>query len=146
VRVQVRPRREYKVLAAVIAGVLVWAAASLANLTLIPFDRALLARQLVANVIGALVAVVVCLVLQLRHEEVHYRGAIERAAIVAELNHHIRNAVFPLRIAVQSLGNADANKTADEAVERINIALRDATTDALARRIDYTGPEAPGGE
>ena len=105
-------------------------------------DRILLTRQFVANFIGGLIAVVVSLVLQLRHEEVHNRVALERAAIIAELNHHIRNAVFPLRIAVQSLGNAEANKTADDALERINIALRDATADALTRKVEYPAPNS----
>lgn len=139
---QVPQRRQYKVAAAVAAGALVWIISSLADLALLPVDRGLLTRQFVANFIGGLIAVVVSLVLQLRHEEVHNRVAMERAAIIAELNHHIRNAVFPLRIAVQSLGNAEANKTADDALERINIALRDATADALARKVDYSAPDS----
>jgi hypothetical protein len=136
-------RREHKVLAAVATGALVWAASSFANLVLMPIDRTSLTRQLVANFIGGLMGVIAALVLCLRHEEVHYQLAIERAAVIAELNHHIRNAVFPLRIAVQSLGNAEANKIADEAMERVNIALKDATTDALARRVNYAAPEYP---
>ncbi len=136
--------REYKVAAAVGAGVLVWLASSLADVALLPLDRILLPRKLVANVIGGLMAVVVSLVLQLRSEEVQNRVALERAAIIAELNHHIRNAVFPLRIVVQSLGNAEANKSADDAMERINIALRDATADALARKVRYPAPESSG--
>ncbi len=66
--------------------------------------------------------------------------AIARAAIVAELNHHVRNAVFPLYIAVQKVGDAEAKRIADDAVERINLALRDATADALARGVDYSTP------
>jgi hypothetical protein len=68
---------------------------------------------------------------------------MERAAIVAELNHHVRNAVFPMHIAVQTLGNADSKKIADDAMERINIALKDATTDALAGRVDYSSTSGP---
>ncbi len=145
-KMQVRHRREFKVLWAVLAGVLVWLAASLGDLALLPVDRTLISRQVVANFIAALVAVVVSLVIQLRHEEGHYRMGIARAAIVAELNHHVRNAVFPLYIAVQKLGDPDAKKIADDAVERINLALKDATADALARSIDYSAqggsPEA----
>ncbi len=140
---RVRHRREYKVLWAVLAGVLVWLAASLGDLALLPVDRTLIARQVVANFIAALVAVVVSLVIQLRHEEGHYRMGIARAAIVAELNHHVRNAVFPLYIAVQKLGDPDAKKIADDAVERINLALKDATADALARSIDYSAQGGP---
>lgn len=135
---QVRRKKECKVLKAVAAGTLVWLLSSAAQLALLPIERSLIARQLVANSIGGLVTVVVTLAIQLRHEEVHCQVAMERAAIVAELNHHVRNAVFPMHIAVQTLGNADAKKIADDSMERINIALKDATTDALAGRVDYS--------
>lgn len=135
---QVQRKQERKILRAVGAGALVWLVASGADLALMPFDRLLLPRQAIANLVGALVAIVVTLALQLKHEEVHYLVAMDRAAIVAELNHHIRNAIFPMHVTLQTLGNADAKKISDEAVERINIALKDATTDALSRRIDYS--------
>jgi hypothetical protein len=135
---QLRRKNEYKVLKAVAAGVLVWLASFVAHLTLLPIDRTMIARQIIANSIGGLVAVIVVLAIQLRHEESHYQTAMERAALVAELNHHVRNAIFPMHIAVMRIGDAEAKKIADEAVERINIALKDATTDALARRVDYS--------
>ncbi|HWR54812.1 MAG TPA: hypothetical protein VN428_27130 [Bryobacteraceae bacterium] len=56
---------------------------------------------------------------------------------MAELNHHIRNAVFPLSLAVHKGGDGDAIKTAEDAVDRINIALKDATADALSGRVQY---------
>lgn len=135
---QVRSKKEYKVLKSVAAGALVWIASSAAQFALLPLDRSMIPRQVIANSIGGLVAVIVTLAMQLSHEEVHYQLAIERAAIVAELNHHVRNAVFPMHVAVQTLGDVDARKIADEAVERINLALKDATTDALSRRVDYS--------
>lgn len=135
---RVKHNAEPKVLKALGAGVLVWVASSIAQIALVPFDRSQIAHQIIANSIGGLVAVIVTLAIQLKHEEVHYQVAMERAAILAELNHHVRNAVFPMHIAVQSLGDADAKKIADEAVERINVALKDATADALARRVDYS--------
>jgi len=107
-------------------------------------DRSQILHQIIANSIGGLVAVVVTLAIQLKHEEVHYQLAMERAAILAELNHHVRNAVFPMHIAVQSLGDADAKKIADEAVERINVALKDATADALSRKVDYSFSRSAG--
>ncbi len=134
---QVRRRNSYKVLASAIAGLLVWSVSAIANLALLPLDTTGRIRLVVGCSIGGLMAVVVTLALQLWHEEVHYRVALQRAAIVAELNHHVRNAVFPLCIAVQKLGDADANRSADDAVERINLALRDATTDALTRDVEY---------
>ena len=142
---RVQRKQESKVLKAVAAGTLVWLLSSLTQLALLPIDRSLLTRQIVANSIGGLVTVVVTLAIQLRHEEVHCQVAIERAAIVAELNHHVRNAVFPMHIAVQALGDADAKKIADDAMERINIALKDATTDALAGRVDYSSTNGSSG-
>ena len=135
---QVVRKRENKVLKALGAGTLVWLVSTVAQLALLPFDRSMIARQIVVNSIGGFVAVIVTLAIQLNHEEVHYRVAMERAAIVAELNHHVRNAVFPMHLAVMRLGDGDAKKIADEAVDRINLALKDATTDALAGRVDYS--------
>jgi hypothetical protein len=106
---------------------------------LLPLDRSIVLRQVIANSIGGLVTVIVILAMQLSHEEVHYQLAMERTAIVAELNHHVRNAIFPMHVAVQSLGDVDAKKIADDCVERINLALKDATSDALSGRIDYAG-------
>jgi predicted membrane chloride channel (bestrophin family) len=140
---RVRNHKEYKVLTAVLAGVLVWVAASLADVALLPLDRTVIVRQVVANFVAGLVAVVLSLVIHLRHEEGHYRLAIARAAFVAEMNHHVRNAVLPLYIAVQKVGDAESKQIADDAVERINLALRDATADALARGVDYSAPQGP---
>lgn len=50
---------------------------------------------------------------------------MDRVAIVAELNHQVRNAVFPLCLSVQRKGDTESNRIANDAVERINIALRD---------------------
>jgi hypothetical protein len=138
-RVQVQ--QGSKVLVAVVAGLLVWVMASLADVALLPLERTLLVREVVANFIGGLMAIVVILAIELRYEGVHYRVAMDRAAIISELNHDIRNAVLPVCIALQKTGDPESNRIADQAIERINLALRDATADALARRIDYTVPE-----
>ena len=141
---KIKSDKEPKVMKALGCGVLVWAASSAAQIALVPIDRTQVFHQIIANSIGGLVAVIVTLAIQLKHEEVHYQVAMERAAILAELNHHVRNAVFPMHIAVQSLGDADAKKIADEAVERINVALKDATADALARKVDYSFTRSAG--
>lgn len=135
---QIRRKKERKVLKAVAAGALVWIVASFADVALMPLDRVLIPRQAMANLIGGLVAIVVTLALQLRHEEVHYQVGMERAAIVAELNHHVRNAIFPMHVALLRVGDPEAKKIAEDAVERINVALKDATADALARRVEYS--------
>jgi hypothetical protein len=44
--------------------------------------------------------------------------------------------------AVHKVGDAGAITIADEAVERINIALKDATADALSGRAEYRSEES----
>jgi hypothetical protein len=129
--------RSRKIAVAILCGFVVGIIATGVHLLTLPFDRAIILHALVGDLVAALVAVVVCLAIQLRQEEVHYQNAIERAAIVAELNHHIRNAIFPLSLAIHKGGDASAINTAQDAVERINIALKDATVDALSGRTKY---------
>jgi len=100
-------------------------------------DKVLQTHILLGDLIAALATMIVCLAIQLRQEEVHFASAMSRAAIVSELNHHVRNAVFPLCLAVQKLGDKDASQVANEAVERINIALKEATADAISGRASY---------
>lgn len=123
---------------AVLSGIIVGVIAAGVHLATMPHDRSTLLYALLGDFVAALSTIVVCLAIQLRQEEIHYRTAIERAAIVAELNHHVRNAVFPLCLAVQKAGDPDALKAANDAMDRINLALRDATADALSGRVDYT--------
>lgn|SRR5581483_2184650 len=126
-----------KVFVAIIAGVIVSGAAVVVDLVGMPLERASLLHQLMGDAIPGLLTTIVCLFIQLRQEELHYRAAIERAALLAELNHHIRNAVFPLSLVVQKLGDAEGVRIANDAMEKINIALKDATADALSKRVDY---------
>lgn len=122
---------------AVLCGIIVGAIAAGVHLATIPHDPGVILHALIGDLVAALSTIAVCLAIQLRQEEVHYRNAIERAAIVAELNHHIRNAVFPLCLIVQKVGDGDSLKAANEAMDRINLALKDATADALSGRVDY---------
>jgi hypothetical protein len=137
--------RSSKVLVAVLCGVLVAVIAAAIHLLMLPVDRAIIVHAVVGDVVAGLITVVVCLAIQLRQEEIHYQSAIERAAIVAELNHHIRNAVFPLSLAIHKSGDANSITTAQDAVERINIALKDATVDALSGRTQYRSDGASHG-
>jgi Zn-dependent protease with chaperone function len=73
----------------------------------------------------------------LRHEERIHRAAAERAVNIAELNHNVRNAIFPLFLAVQRSREPEADRLAQEAMARLDIALRDATVDAYSGRIRY---------
>lgn len=130
-----------KIRLAVSCGFIVSIMAIAVHLATLPRENMLILHVCIGDMIAGLTAIIVCLAIQLKQEEVHYRTAMERAAIVAELNHHVRNAVFPVCLAVQKAGDAEAIKTANEAVERINIALKDATADALSGRTDYSRDE-----
>lgn len=136
--------RRGKIAVAIFCGLLVGLIAAGVHVATMPRDRAVLLHLAVGDFIAALTAIIVCLGIQLRHEENHYQNSIERAAIVAELNHHIRNAVFPLCLAIQKTGDADSIRTAQEAVDRINIALKDATVDALSGRTQYSTERSAG--
>jgi hypothetical protein len=132
-----KTKRVAKVRLAILCGFAVAIISTAVHIATLPGDRAILVHAGIGDFIAGLTAVIVSLAIQLRQEEIHYRTAMERAAIVAELNHHVRNAVFPLCLVIQKLGDAEAMKTANDAVERINIALKDATVDALSGRTDY---------
>ncbi len=136
-----RSKNGSKLVVAILCGFVVALIAAGVHLATVTLDRTNIMHAMLGDFIAGLTTVVVCLAIQLRQEEVHYRTAIERAAIVAELNHHVRNAVFPLCLAVQKTGDADSIKAANEAVDRINLALKDATADALAGRTDYSDGE-----
>ena len=133
-----RNRNRGKIWLAVLCGFIVAIIAAGVHLGTMAHDGTTIMHALLGDFIAGLTAVVVCLAIQLKQEEVHYQTAIERAAIVAELNHHVRNAIFPLCLAVQKLGDGDSMKAANDAVDRINLALRDATADALSGKMDYT--------
>lgn len=133
-----------KIFVSLVGGLVVGATAAVVDyLVVTSYSREVLLHQFAGDVLAFLVATLVCLALQLRNEELHYRFAMERAAIVAELNHHVRNAIFPLCLAVQRTGDTDAQRLSAEAVERINIAMKEAATDVFAMRVNYAvaGPE-----
>jgi hypothetical protein len=130
-------RRVGKVTISLLAGFTVGLAGAAVDSAVIPWDRTVMVHQLIGDFIAGLVSALIVMALQLKQEEQHYIFAAERASSMAELNHHIRNAVFPLCLAVQKLGDVESSKVSNEAVERINIALRDAAADASSHRIEY---------
>jgi len=126
-----------KIFVAIFCGLVVGAIAGAIHWTILPHDQSLLVHVMLGDLVAALTSMIVCLAIQLRQEEIHFASAMSRAAIVSELNHHVRNAVFPLCLAVQKSGDKDASQLANEAVERINVALKEATADAISGRASY---------
>jgi hypothetical protein len=125
-----------------LAGVVVMLVGAVIDIAIIPVNRFTIVHQLIGDFVAGLVASLIALALELRHEEQHYRFATERAATIAEINHNVRNAVFPLCLAVHKTGDAEANRLTNEAMSRIDIALRDAAIDAFAGKVDYNGKPA----
>ncbi|HKT23887.1 MAG TPA: hypothetical protein VJR04_04760 [Terriglobales bacterium] len=126
-----------KIFVAIFCGLVVGAIAAAIHWMILPHEQSLLIHVMLGDLVAALTSMIVCLAIQLRQEEVHFASAMSRAAIVSELNHHVRNAVFPLCLAVQKSGDKDASQLANEAVERINVALKEATADAISGRASY---------
>jgi len=126
-----------KFVLALMGGIAVLIAGMAVDLALLGHERRIVISILVANSVAGLVAIVAGLAFQLNQEESHFRFAMEKAAAIAELNHHVRNAVFPLFLAVQRSNDAESNRLANEAMSRIDIALRDASVDAYSGKVRY---------
>jgi len=122
---------------ALIGGVAVFASGMAVDLALLGHERRIIIAFLIANCVAGLTAIIAVLVLQLRQEEHHFRFATEKAVTMAELNHNVRNAVFPLFLAVQRSHDTESNRLANEAMSRLEIALRDAAVDAYSGKIRY---------
>jgi hypothetical protein len=135
---QLTARRDHKFLFSILGGLIVALTGVAIDMSLLaPQQQVPLMHQLMGDCIAGIVATLIFLALQLKHEETHYRVAMDKAAVVGELNHHVRNAMFPLCLAVQRLGDAEANRVANEAIERINIALKEAAADVFAQKVTY---------
>lgn len=122
---------------ALIGGAAVFVSGMLIDVALLGHERPKIIAFLIANCVAGLVGIVAGLAFQLRQEERHFRFATEKAVNMAELNHHVRNAVFPLVLAVQRTQDPESNRLASEAMSRLDIALRDAAVDAYSGKIRY---------
>jgi hypothetical protein len=126
---------------ALLGGIAVFVSGLVADLGLLGHERHMLVFLMIANCIAGLVAVVAGLAFHLNQEERHFRFATEKAVAMAELNHHVRNAVFPLLLAVERMQDAESSRLANEAMSRLDIALRDAAVDAYSGKIRYAEEE-----
>ena len=125
-----------KILIALTAGAMVTSSATLIHSLL---GGAYHGHAFVADLIAGLVAALFALGIHLYYEGLYYRFALERAAVFSEVNHHVRNAIFPLCLAVQRADEVNGQRICDEAVGRINIALREAVTDVFSQKASLPG-------
>ena len=81
-----KTKRVAKVRLAILCGLAVAVISIAVHVATLPMDRTLLLHAGIGDFIAGLTAVIVSLAIQLRQEEVHYRTAMERAAIVRDMD------------------------------------------------------------
>jgi len=111
------------ILATVVAATVLFAVSYAADAVLFAMNipaAATLANNIAIAIAGA---TVVLLFLRSRHEREIIARAKERAIIIAEMNHHIRNAMTPLVLGVSSDDINERLRTLDQATDRVDHVL-----------------------
>jgi hypothetical protein len=111
------------IIATAVAGAVLFAVSYAADAVLFAMNipaAATLANNIVIAIAGA---AVVLLFLRSRHEREIIARAKERAIIIAEMNHHIRNAMTPLVLGVSSNDINERLRTLDQATDRVDHVL-----------------------
>lgn len=81
-------------------------------------------ERLLAEAVSALV--VSCLIARLAYmARRQQRLTIARMQVIAEMNHHIRNALTPISLSVEAIENQQLIRIISEGVDRIDWALRE---------------------
>lgn len=123
-----------KIFLSILSGMLVGAVAASTHWFVVAHDRILLTHAFLGDLIGGLVTAIMCLAIELWHEWAYFVGTMYSVSIVSQLNHQLRSAIFPLCLAVQRTSDQEPSQLTDQAVERINAALREATAIAISGR------------
>jgi signal transduction histidine kinase len=81
-------------------------------------------ERLLAEAFSALI--VTCLVAKLAHmAREQHRATVARMQVIAEMNHHIRNALAPIALSVDAIENQQLIRIISDGVDRIDWALRE---------------------
>jgi len=81
-------------------------------------------ERLLAEALSALV--VSCLIAKLAHmARQKQRQTLARMQVIAEMNHHIRNALAPISLSVDAIENQQLIRIISDGVDRIDWALRE---------------------
>lgn len=81
-------------------------------------------ERLLAEALSALI--VSCLIAKLAHmARRQQRLTIARMQVIADVNHHIRNALAPISLSVDAIENQQLIRMISEGVDRIDWALRE---------------------
>lgn len=109
--------------AAVGVGLVSFLATELMHYLLVP-DLGRHHERLLAEVLSAVV--VTCLIAKLANiTRQQRRLTMARMQVIAEMNHHIRNALTPVSLSVDAIDNQQLTCVISEAVNRIEWALRE---------------------
>jgi hypothetical protein len=115
--------KRFVVVAAVGVGLVSFLATELMHYLLVPdlgrHHERLLAEGLSAVVVTCLIAKLANITRQQR------RLTMARMQVIAEMNHHIRNALTPVSLSVDAIDNQQLTCVISEAVNRIEWALRE---------------------
>jgi signal transduction histidine kinase len=115
--------RRFVIAAAVAVGVVSFLATELLRYLLVPdigrMRERLLAEFLTALILSALTAKLI----QIARER--HRLMIARMQVIAEMNHHIRNALSPISLSLDATENQHLKSVVSDAVDRIDWALRE---------------------
>jgi hypothetical protein len=115
--------RRFVAEAAVGVGIVSFLATELMHYLLVPdigrSHERLLAEGFSALVVSLLTAKLV----QITRER--HRLTVARMQVIAEMNHHIRNALSPVSLSLDATENQQLNRVISEAVDRIDWALRE---------------------
>lgn len=115
--------RRFVLVAAVGVGLVSFLATELMHYLLVP-DLGRDHERLLAEGLSAVV--VTCLIAKLANITRQQRQlTMARMQVIAEMNHHIRNALTPVSLSVDTIDNQQLNRVISEAVNRIQWALRE---------------------
>jgi signal transduction histidine kinase len=115
--------RRFVVGAAIAVGIVSFLATELMHYLLVP-DIGRSRERFLAEVFSALlVSLLTAKLVQITREQ--HRLTMARMQVIAEMNHHIRNALSPISLSMDDTENQQLNHVISEAVDRIDWALRE---------------------
>jgi signal transduction histidine kinase len=115
--------RRFMLVVAVGVGVVSFLATELMHYLLVPDLGRNPERFLAEGVSALLVSCLTARLVQIARER--QRLTVARMQVIAEMNHHIRNALSPISLSLDSTADQQLNRVISEAVDRIDWALRE---------------------
>ncbi len=119
-----RAPRYHLVILATFCGIATWACMAGMDVLAAQYDgpRVVVPMATLDSIIGILFGVV--LLKLMLSQRARHRRFVERFEIIAEMNHHIRNALDQIQLSAHFAHNQQLTNQIDTAVERIEWALR----------------------